>query len=149
MYAKFHHNIPLSSRDRAIFTLLYIHIMQFSQNYIKLCGSVCSIQTSFSLWFRVETSFMHYNKCMVWYKLGHHGNHSNQNSLWMHSVLSEWSIIILSSLNNKKQLPLWKQFIFVQCISWKHSAAANFCFKWTYIRTYQTEQTTLECGLVG
>ena len=44
-------------------------------------GSVCSKQTSFGLWFRFETGFMHYNKCIVWYQLGHHDDHSNQTSL--------------------------------------------------------------------
>ena len=44
-------------------------------------GPVCSKQTGFSVWFRFQTGFMIYSKYIVWYKLGHHGDHSNQNSL--------------------------------------------------------------------
>ena len=51
-------------------------------------GPVCSTQTSFGLWFRFKPGFMHYNKCIVWYKFSHHGNHSNQNSLSVPFVLS-------------------------------------------------------------
>ena len=32
---------------------------------LPVFGSVCSKQTSFGLWFRFETSFMHYNKCII------------------------------------------------------------------------------------
>ena len=52
-------------------------------------GQVCSKQTSFGLWFRFETGLMCYNKYIVWYKLSHHGDHSNQNSLGTFFVVSD------------------------------------------------------------
>ena len=86
---------------------------------------------------------MHYNKCIIWYKLGHHGDHSNQNPLWMYFVLSEWSIIIKSNLMNKNSIRC-ENNLFVYNRFHEKFNGHHFYFKWTYIRTYQTEQTTLE-----